>query len=212
MADGAAPGMTRWETKTWKEQGYVAIGVHEAELGVGFDKAALYYAAMPDALVLSLREDLIQRAIDRRLARKAGQTEAAAERPWPGASLGLRVEREAVDVIRRLDEGHSGLSLRTAAWSTLPILTEWKLRYPDEDPLRVHERVFAVRLGTPAGGSFAWNDALKTMETSDYGSPAAPKAGPEMPAALATFRRGEFGLTFEGEGLRARAALERDGK
>jgi hypothetical protein len=65
---------------------------------------------------------------------------------------------------------------------------------------------------TPAGGSFAWNEAMQTMEATDYGCPAAPKEGPKFPAALERVLRGEFGLTFEGEGLRVRAELERDAK
>src|SRR6185436_206012 len=96
LADGTVPGMTRWETKTWKEQSYVAIHAQkDSGLGEELESTALYYAAMPDAFVLSLREDVVQRAIERRLARKAGQGDAARDRPWLGSSLGLRAERDA---------------------------------------------------------------------------------------------------------------------
>jgi hypothetical protein len=208
MADGAAPGMTRWETKTWREQSYVRIGVEEdAGLDEDLANAALYYAAMPKAFVFSLREDVIQRAIDRRIDRKTGGTED--ERPWLGSSLGLRAERDTVDLFSALANQRLANELQRTAWTALPILNEWRQLFPDEDPVRVHERVFGVRLTTPAGGTFAWNDALQSMEASDYGSPAAPKAGPAFPSALEHFVRGGFGLGFEGEGLRARVELER---
>ena len=210
MADGSAPGMVRWETKTWHEQPYIRIAATE-ETGIP-EKASLSYAAMPDAFVLSLREDLVQRAIDRRAERKQGKVDPARDRPWLGSSLGLRIERDAVDVITRTWAGSRGEELRRAAWAALPILNEWKRRFPGEDPVAVHERVFGTRLGTPSGGTFAWNDAMQTMETSDYGCPAAPKEGPGLPASLASFLRGAFGLSFEGEGLRARVELERSGK
>ncbi len=210
MADGSAPGMVRWETKTWHDQPYVRIAPTG---GSGIpEKASLSYAAMPDAFVLSLREDLVQRAIDRRADRKQGKVDPARDRPWLGTSLGLRMERDAVDVITRTWSGSASDELRGAAWSALPILNEWKRRFPNEDPVAVHERVFGTRLGTPTGGAFAWNEAMQTMETSDYGSPAAPKQGPALPASLASFLRGAFGLSFEGEGLRARVELERSVK
>ena len=210
MADGSASGMVRWETKTWHDQPYVRIAANE---GAGIpEKASLSYAAMPDAFVLSFREDLVQRAIDRRAERKQGKVDPARERPWLGTSLGLRMERDAVDVITRSWSGSASDELRRVAWSALPILNEWKRRFPGEDPVAVHERVFGTRLGTPTGGTFAWNEAMQTMETSDYGSPAAPKPGPALPASLAGFLRGEFGLSFEGEGLRARFELERSAK
>ncbi|MFN0008360.1 MAG: hypothetical protein ACKVXR_10660 [Planctomycetota bacterium] len=213
MADGTVPGMTRWETRTWHEQSYVAINAQEeAGLGDELENMAIYYAAMPDAFVLSLREDVVQRAIDRRIARKAGEADAARDRPWLGSSLGLRAERDAVDLFSGLAGQENGIQLQRVAWSALPILTEWKRRFPSEDPVAVHERVFGVRLTTPAGGSFAWDEAMQSMAASDYGSPAAQKEGPRFPAALARVLRGEFGLSFEGEGLRARAELERDGK
>jgi hypothetical protein len=211
LADGSAPGLTKWETKTWHEQGYVKIA--PAETGDDrMDKLAVYYAALPDAFVLSLREDLVQRAIDRRLARRSAAKDAVQGTPWLGSSVGLRVERDAVDVLTRLSADEIRNQLQTAAWSAIPILNEWKHRFPEADPVTLHERLWNVRLVSPAGGTFTWNDELQTMESSDYGSPAAPKQGPALPEALERFTRGEFGLSFEADGLRARAELARDSK
>ena len=55
-----------------------------------------------------------------------------------------------------------------------------------------------------------WNETWQTMESSAFGHPGAPKPGPTLPRALARTLRGEFGLEFELDGLRARAVLERD--
>jgi len=213
MVDGSAPNMTRWENKTWAGQGYVRIGIEpNNDIGGSIEQAALYYAPMGDSLVVSLREDVVQRAIDRRIARKVGKPEAARAKAWLGSSLGLRAEKEALDVIGGLWGTPLGDGLQRAAWSALPILNEWHRRFPNEDPVALHERLWGVHLTTPADGTFAWNDALQTMEASDYGSPAAPKTGPRWPTALANFPRAEFGLSFEGEGLRARVELERGAK
>ena len=210
MADGAAPGMVRWETKTWHEQPYVQIVPTEATGAPG--GMSVSYAALPDAFVLSLREDLVQRAIDRRADRKQGKADPARDRPWLGSSAGCRIERDAVELLTRSWSGAAGDELQRAAWAALPILNEWRRRFPGQDPVAVHERLFGSRLGTPAGGTFAWNEAVQSMETSDYGCPAAPKDGPKVPAILDRFLRGEFGLSFEGEGLRARAEVERAAK
>jgi hypothetical protein len=209
MADGAAPGMVRWETKTWHEQAYVRIAPAE---GVDLPNAAITYAAMPDAFVLSLREEVVQRAIDRRLERKQGKSDAGGGKAWLGSSLALRIERDAIALLADTWTGSAGDELRRTAWAALPILNEWKRLFPGEDPVAVHERVFGTRLGSPGGGTFAWNDAMQTMETSDYGCPAAPKSGPQVPAVFDSVLRGDFGLSFEGEGLRARVELERSAK
>jgi hypothetical protein len=210
MVDGSAPNMTVWQNKTWHEQGYVRIAVaDDVDLSEAIAEAAVYYVATPDAFVLSLREDVLQRAIDRHIARKAGKTDPARERPWLGSSVGLRVERDALDVVGGLSSTPLDESFKIAAWSALPILNEWKRRYPNEDPVALHERLWHVRLTTPNAGTFTWNEALQTMEASDYGSLASPKPGPALPRVIEQFARAEFGLSFEGEGLRARMALER---
>ena len=81
--------------------------------------------------------------------------------------------------------------------------------YPDRDPLEVHEQVWKIRLVCPGGGKYVWNDAWQTMESTVYGHPGEPKQGPAATPALKSFVHGDFGLTFEDQGLRARAVLDR---
>ena len=68
--------------------------------------------------------------------------------------------------------------MQTRAWSNLPILNEWKRRYPDQDPVALHEEFWQTRLICPGGGQYVWNDDWQTMESTVYGCPAAPQEGP----------------------------------
>ena len=47
------------------------------------------------------------------------------------------------------------------------------------------------------------------MESEAYGCPLVPKSGDGIPAFLEGLQDGEFGLTFEDDGLRARSVLMR---
>jgi hypothetical protein len=47
------------------------------------------------------------------------------------------------------------------------------------------------------------------MESTVYGHPGQPKQGPPAPPAIQSLGAGSFGLSFEGQGLRARVSLER---
>src|SRR3954447_19619454 len=67
----------------------------------------------------------------------------------------------------------------------------------------------AARLGG-TGGGYAWNERYRTMESSVYGSAGDPRRPDVEPAGtLGAVEAGDFGLTFEHDGLRARAVLER---
>jgi hypothetical protein len=85
----------------------------------------------------------------------------------------------------------------------------WKRLYPDQDAQKLHERLWHSRLVCPGGGQYQWNAQWGTFESTVYGHPGQPKQGPTVPPALSAFARGNFGLTFEHQGLRARVALDR---
>ena len=99
--------------------------------------------------------------------------------------------------------------MRRRAWDNLPVLNEWKRRYPDRDPLEVHERLWQARLLDPAGGKYVWNERFRTMESTEVGHPGEPKDGPGTPAVMQSLRGAHFGLTFEPDGLRAKASVAR---
>ena len=79
------------------------------------------------------------------------------------------------------------------------------------DPVAFHEKWWGERLTCPAGSSFVWNDADGTMESRTLGHPGRPKGAIGMlPTMLNAIRDGQFGITFERDGLRARVDLRRE--
>jgi hypothetical protein len=99
--------------------------------------------------------------------------------------------------------------MQKLCWLNLPILNEWHRRYPDQDPVELHQRFWQRRLVCPGGGEYRWNKAFQTMESTVYGCPAAPGTGPGLPAAIDSIKSASFGLTFEENGLRTSLELRK---
>lgn len=209
FSNQAAPNMLSWENRDHAGQTYVRVGVTEAFSENSPADLALYYASMPGSFVLTLNEGLLQRAMDRAAARRAGNAPAAGA--WLGRHLGVHVEAAALELMPLFEAGAFDRQ-RLRSWDNLPILNEWKRRFPERDPLEVHETLFHTRLTCPSGGTYAWNAELATMESTVYGCPERPRPGAGQPTALRGLSSGDFGLTFEHEGLRARAVIRRDGE
>jgi hypothetical protein len=144
-------------------------------------------------------------------ARKSGQSPAKDAKPWLGSNVGLRVDHKILEVANAMGRGQYQREMQTRCWGNLPILNQWKRLYPERDPVEVHKRVWGVALVCPGGGKYVWNETYRTMESTVYGHPGQPKSGPPAPPVLSSFATGNFGLTFEHQGLRARAVLERGG-
>jgi hypothetical protein len=230
--DQAAPGMLTWETRKHGERDYVRVSLTKKaieEFGQeeeAFTKAALYYAPTPRVLILTLNEDVLKRALDRLAAARkskqggdAGTTAtstpaagAPAAMAWLGESLALHIKEPARDMILSLVRESYENRLQIIAWNAIPILNEWRRRYPSWSPLELQERFWQTRLVSPAGGSYVWNEEWQTMESTLYGHPGRPKAGPPLPPAVTAAKSGNFGLTFENQGLRARAVILREPK
>jgi hypothetical protein len=232
-----APGMTVWESLDYGGQPYVRVKPTEQsrrELG-GDANVALYYAPSPDGLTVTINEMVLKSAIDRRNARTASDKKSspvpAADQakkadkpappplPWLGENLCFQVDHKMFELLGsptfRLLEGPDSLSdaaMQLRSWSNLPILNEWKRLFPDEDPVKVHQRLWHVTLICPGGGKYIWNDRWHTMESTVYGHPGQPKPGPKTPPILVRFQSANFGLTFEGQGLRARLELMPQGR
>jgi len=119
------------------------------------------------------------------------------------------VDRKMLDLVSVMSHEDGQLEIKIRAWSNLPILNEWKRLYPDRDPVELHECVWKIRPICPGGGRYVWNDKYQTMESTVYGHPGEPKKGPTAAIALDQFSSGDFGLTFENQGLRARVSLEK---
>ena len=233
--DGAAPGLLHWETRsapglTGTDEGDPASGPAYVRVGPSAETvrrdeeltdAGLYYAALPDGLVLSLREDVLLRALARRAGGGSGGA-AGGEDPfgpieesWLGESAALRADRAVLEFVTSLAGDVLWRRGAELAWGHLPALNEWRRRFPDRDPLELHAELWHVRPVCPGGGEFVWDEEWGTFASTVFGHPGAPRRdafesfrdSDRWP--LAEFASGAFGLTFEHGGLRARAELRR---
>ena len=207
-----APGLTIWETKQHNGINYVTVGPSpDARSGTELDKIRLHYAASADGLTVTLNEDVLHRALDRRAAGKKAKAEdkeiAATGKPWLGENLCVQANKGLIYLLGRFATSEYQREMQRIAWANLPILNEWKRRYPKADPVALHAEHWHVRLVCPGGGTYRWNDEWETMESTVYGHPGEPKKGPSLPGPLQTVKWANFGITFEENGLRARAEL-----
>jgi hypothetical protein len=211
--DQSVPGMTIWEAHEYNGAGYVKITPSEAAKADNHELAdvSIYYAATGKALTLSLREDVLKHALDRQAALRASAraTSQPTTRPWLGQSVSMRMQKPIMDLCMRSLGWDVTPSTQMRAWSNLPILNEWKRLYPSEDPVKLHQRIWGTTLLCPGGGEYVWNDQLQTMQSSIYGSPLEPKGEALIRILPDDIRAIDAGLTFEQNGLRARAVLER---
>ncbi|MBC8872417.1 MAG: hypothetical protein H8E44_23545 [Planctomycetes bacterium] len=209
-----SPGMTQWESLTYKDEPYVKITPTErARSRTGeIENLAVYYSASAESLIVTLSPDVLKRALDRRIARRKAEKEddqMDAEPFWLGESLCLKVDARALAVLSAVFAEDYQLQMQKRAWDNLPILNEWKRRYPGRDAIELHEQIWKVQLVDPAGGRYTWNAKWRTMESSIYGHPGKPKKGPAAPPLVAGITGGNFGVTFENDGLRTQVELDR---
>lgn len=195
LVESSAPGMTRWEARNHGGVEYVRV----ASIG-GSEELAIHYLTRPDSITVSPSEAVIHRAIDRALADGEGD-EAS---PWLGRSAALEADGTVLEALERLAGEARSRQARRAAWAPIPILNAWHRAWPGRDPVDVHREL----LGVDFGGHYAWNATDRTMEHLVYGSPVTPTdAAP--PALLPGIARVTAGVTFEHDGVRARARMEK---
>ncbi|MHC5113601.1 MAG: hypothetical protein ACYTGP_04140 [Planctomycetota bacterium] len=202
--DQTAPGMTVWENLEHDGVPFVKVGPSpQAQVEGAEEEMSIYYAASGKALVVATREDVLRRAIDR-------QRQAAAEGtpPWLGRNLNVRLDRRCVPVVEAMFAQDLQRRMQLRAWRNIPILNEWRQRYGDEDGAELHARFWHRRPICPGGGTYRWNERWRTIESTVFGHPGAPRTAGRLDV-LAGVRGLDAGLTFEPDGLRARIALDR---
>jgi hypothetical protein len=150
----AAPGLTVWENLKHGEEQYVKVAA-AAPAGTPASPAAMnaavYYAVIPDSLVVTLSETVLKRALDRRKA-------APSEEKWPGQNLGLKLGRSFVDVWQ-IATGESSANVgQLRSWGNIPILNELRRAVPEKDRQELYETYWHARLKCPGGGSYVWNE------------------------------------------------------
>jgi hypothetical protein len=202
----SAPNLTTWESLNDGQRQYVKIS---ATLDGPENRFSLYYASLPKALIITLNEDMLKRAMTRQAAttRPADAPATQPANPWLGQNIALHLSERFIKAFWSAANQSLTDAAQVQAWSNIPILNEWKQLFPDKNPIDVHQKLFQTRLIDPAGGDYVWNAQWHTFESTTYGHPGEPKAGPSLTASLQRYT-GDFGLTFENNGLRARAQLE----
>ena len=208
------PGMSTWESLKHNGEPYVKVRATERSGLPRNDDFSLYYAASGEGLTFTLSEHVMHNVLERRVARREakakGEDLADHDVRWDGQQVSMRVSREGLSLFQELFGRSYQEQLRSLAYSNITVLNEWKRLFPELDPVEVHEKFWQRRLYCPGGGKYVWNEKLNTVESTVYGSPTSRKeGGPNFPKSLRQFTDGEFGLTFEEHGLRARMVMDR---
>jgi hypothetical protein len=201
LAESSAPDLLTWETRRHAGQAYVSIhGDDESISGV-----SLHYAAMRGALLVSLDEPSLIRAIGREQAElPAGLAEALPKahhlfgEASPATLSALRTAATSRDALNRL---------QWESWKALPVLNEWKRRHPDKDPAALELARFASDIHCPGGRGYQWNAKAMTMESVALGHPAAPRADGLQDSPLARWPALRAAIDFADGGLRLRASM-----
>ena len=213
------PGMTVWETLKHNDQPYVKVSPSlqaQADMPQDMNNLAVYYSATPKALVITLNESILKRSLDRMAATRKAKAESenasTTSQPWLGKSVCVNAKKTALTIIQALSRESLDAAMQSRAWGNIPILNEWKRRYDLSSPVEFHRRFWQTKLVCPGGGQYVWNEQFKTMESTVYGHPGRPRKNQNTSNALFDITGINAGLTFEGDGLRARAELARKNK
>lgn len=199
----SAPGMLSWETRKHGERAYVAV---IAEESTGFEDLGIYYATLSGALLVSLRADVLEHAIDR----EKGVGSPASEERWSGDQAACGVTKLGLGLLGRGWALDNRGQYQLAAWDALLLWDELQRRFPGEDPAVVWARYFPSVPTLQGGDSLQWNQPAGRYESRLFGTPEAPRRELPLPSFLDDIQGLSASLKFEeGDGLRARASLRR---
>lgn len=209
FVDQSAPKMTVWQNLEYHGKPYVKVASAKASAQADpEDDWVVYYAVTPDSLMVTLSEPLLKRALDRQAARDSADKPAlAGVKPWLGSNICFQAEQKFIDVLLKATHENYQTHQQLLAWNNLPVLNEWKRLYPDQDPVKLHEQLWGVKLICPGGGTYVWNEKWHTMESTVFGHPGEPKSGPA--SLFSKMTGGNLGVTFENQGLSAKAVIDR---
>lgn len=176
--------------------------------------ATLLFGSTGSSFILTFNDGLMKQAIDRDLAAKQavddGKPLKPYGKPWLGKSLAARADLRLLETFSGLYFNEYQGTMQARSWGNLTILNEWKKRYPDKDAVKLHASVWSQIVHCPGGGKYVWNDEFQTYESTIYGHPAKPRVGPNLPKQLQSIERIDFGMTFENDGLNAKAVFDRN--
>lgn len=206
MIDQSAPNLVRFQVQKHREVGYTRIAPVSQNLVGGNRELALYYLPLPNQLLISLNEKVIQRAIDRSID---GQKENK-KADWLGKTLAFKADGAILPLIASMINNDIGLQLQQSAWTNARVLQEWKRRRNTSDPITLHQTWTGETLICPASGTFTWDPARKVLRSTNLGDPFDPKL--ELSNLNNILRRAKSiraGFTLEEDNLRAAFELNR---
>jgi len=198
----SAPDSTRWETRKSDAGSYVAITGNEVGMGEGFH---IYYATTATALLVSLREDVLLRAM-RRESHKLSAAEIAA---LPASTqLMLDSSPAFLSGLGGFFRSSSDADrIQEESWKALPILNEWHRKFAGKDPVAVQFQHYGEDIFCPGGKGYRWNPEAMTMESVAFGFPAAPRSESAAMPGIFDFKSVSTTLKFQDDGLRASLVL-----
>lgn len=236
--DSITGDMLVWEPREHEGRSYTRIGLDEdVDLDVQLEDAAIYYASTREAWVVSMREDMVQRALARNAVPEEKEengdgfaTEAAEtgnvgpEGTTPpdgngafmlreGASVSLEISLGGLRAIEMLAGDEVAREHLHSSWRNLDVLDSLARHFPDRDPLETYSRLFGMPLACPSGGEYVFDPRVGGFVSSHLGAPGhAPNEVP-LPVDLEALEGGAFSMTFEeDDGLRVRAAVRAKGR
>jgi len=200
-----APNMTVWETLNWQQKSYVKITFQYEQAKQ--NPPSLYYAALPNQLIITPHEKLLQQAIERASV-SARQNGTKAPVQWLGKNLAVQADEKAWKVIEIIASQSWNRYLQMQSWRHLPILAEWRMRKGELSETDFHLRYWHTRLTCPGGGQYVWNEQFHTFESTVFGHPGQPRMPDDLLTPMQAVQQVRLGITFEEDGLRARTVMK----
>lgn len=208
VIEQSSPGMTTWKTQVSKS-GVSYVQVQEAVSSplaaspVTTTPWSIYYAVTPKALIVSLREDVLLRALDRHSAAK--DASANAEREFiAGSAIAIETNEKLVPIFEAIYGSEFLDEAKLQCWSNVPILNELRRSFPEKDPLSVYRTLWRTDIFCPSGGEYRWNDDWKTMESTRFGHAGSSVVDGKPNSFLDGLLGIKFALGFEDDGIRAK--------
>lgn len=208
FSEQAAPGLLIWETNKFEETPYVSIQPTRGS-GIPSDwDLKIHYAALPEAFLLSLSEDVLKRAIARNLQSAASDTPEKESENSPH-QIFAQTKVDALNAYLGLVEYDAKWKRTFASWAALPILNEWKRQFPEQDPVQVHFEYFKETIQCPGGKGYQWNEAIGSMESVAFGHPEALRENFEAIPWLENWDQAKAAISIKEREFRLEAELSR---
>ncbi len=179
-----------------------------------------------DSLTVSLNENVIKHAIDRRITRAGGATgngngaahAAEPALPWLGSNFCLQVDHRMLDMLLQSrfemlggSESLSEAAMQLRSWGNIPILNEWKRLFPAEDPVKVHERLWHTTLVCPAAAS-SLERRVENHGIDRLRPPRPTEDRPQRPCGTRSIPKRQFRIDVRGARFASAVELHRDAK